>query len=503
MPHFIAALFIILSGVVQAFDMPTFKVTVELDQSVGEPPRFASELFGGNLQWIENGDRIMNDAGEWQAKMLNAVEELNPPVVRFPGGALSSRYDWADGIGPVENRADGLNFNSQPEPMRFGTDEFLELLHRLNAEGMITVNLKQDPAHNAGWVEYIKNKKDSFSPAPKIPYWEIGNESYYNGDPSFTTAAEYVRYFIGHYQAIKAVDPDARVGAILQVNHIGNSHSKNIMPELDTWNRDVAVGLKQAGIVADFYGIHFYAPFDAHANDQVNRQALMAAPGVFQAMLLQLKQELQDLGALAPMHVTEYGATFLMGMTTWKYNLDFVSGVYLGDMFLTFARNGIRDAYYWTLLSDWCFGAYGDDSPYYSEFLGQPWRQLPYTYRPNGQAILALKPYRDMPILATTVKGRNLRFESVGIVSNDHEVAIANALGLLPEDGSDTVVLLAVNRSAKDVVTVTTVLAGKKLTPIAADLLAGDAKKDEPAVNESAGTVNLPPMSLTAITLKP
>ncbi len=501
MKHFFAALLLLLSGAVHAFDMPTFKATVELNRHAGEAPRFASGLFGGNLQWVENGDKILDDQGAWQTKMLNAVAELNPPVVRFPGGALASRYDWANGIGPVENRIDGLNFDGKPEPMRFGTDEFLELLSRRNAAGMITVNLKQDPAHNARWLEYINANKGKYSPAPEVPYWEIGNESYYNADPSFVTAKEYVKQFIGHYRALKAVDPGVLVGAILQVNHIGHSYSKNVIPELDTWNREVAIGLKEAGIVADFYGIHFYAPFDVNPNEQVNRQAILAAPVVFQDMLRQLEDELEKLDALAPMHVTEYGITLLMGMTTWKYNLDPVAGVYLGDMFLTFAQHGIRDAYYWTLLSAWCFGAYGDDSPYHYEALHQPWRQLPYTYRPSGQIILALRPYRDLPMLATTVKVRNLRFQPLGIVTDKHTVPIANALGLLAKDGSEQVILLAVNRSVKDVVTLTTLLEGKKLTPRSAELLAGDKQKGAPSVDSPAGTVNLPPMSLTAITL--
>lgn len=504
MQHFITVLLALLSsvGVVHALDMPTFKVTVELKRHAGDAPRFASGLFGGNVQWVENGDHLLDDQGTWQEKMLKAARELSPPVVRFPGGALSSRYDWEDGVGPVENRPDGLNFNGEPEPMRFGTDEFLEFLSDLNAAGMITVNLKQDPAHNARWLEYINDNRKKHSPAPEVPYWEIGNESYYNADPSFVTAKEYVQFFIGHYRALKAIDPDVKVGAILQVNHIGHSYSKNVIPEIDTWNRDVAAGLKQAGIVADFYGIHFYAPFDAHENEQINRQAILAAPGVFQAMLLQLKGELKKLDALAPFHVTEYGVSLLFGMTTWKYNLDFVAGVYLGDMFLTYAQNGIQDAYYWSLLSDWCFGAYGDDSPFYHEYLGLPWRQMPYTYRPSGNAILAFKPYRDLPLLDTTVKSRNLRFQPLGIITDDHQIPIANALGLVNNDAGN-IILLAVNRSAKDVVTITTLLDGKKLTPIGAELLAGDKKKNSPTVDSSAGTVNLPPMSLTAITLTP
>ena len=503
MQHFLAALLLFLFSAAHAFDMPTFKATVELNRHDGEAPRFASELFCGNLQWVENGDKLLDDRGVWQTRLLNAVKELAPPVVRFPGGALASRYNWADGIGPMENRPDGPDFDGKPEPMRFGTDEFLEFLSRLGAAGMITVNLKQDPAHNARWLEYIKDNKGKHSPAPEVPYWEIGNESFYNTDPSFVTAEEYVKFFIGHYRALKTVDPGVKVGAILQADHLGHAYSKNIMPELDTWNRDVVAGLKQAGIVADFYGIHCYAAYDAHENEQINRQALLAAPGVMQAKLLQLKEELEKLDAPAPLHVSEFGVYMLFGTTTWKYNLDFVSGVYLGDMFLTYAQNDIRDAYFWSLVSNWCFGAYGDDSPYYHHDLGHPWRQLPYTYRPTGNTILALKPYRDLPMLAATITCRNLRFQPLGIVTDDYQVPIANALGLLPGNGDGAVILLAVNRSAKDVVTLTTFLEEKKLTPLSAELLAGDKQKDAPVINSPAGTVNLPPMSLAAITLAP
>lgn len=106
-------------------------------------------------------------------------------------------------------------------------------------------------------------------------------------------------------------------------------------------------------------------------------------------------------------------------------------------------------------------------------------------------------------MLATTVKARNLRFQPLGLVTDKFQVPIANALGLLTKDGSGNVILLAVNRSIKDVVTLTTLFEGKKLTPLSAELLAGDKQKDAPVVDSPAGTVNLPPMSLTVITLTP
>lgn len=499
MVRFLPFFMVLLSLQVNASDLPTFKVTVELDRHSGEPPRFSRNLFGGHLEWVEGGNGLVNENGVWQSKMLNAVKDLDPTLVRFPGGTVASTYDWADGIGPRENRKDGLDFNGKPQPMLFGTDEFLELLDQVKADGMILVNLKQDPAHNADWLRYINENKGKYS-SPDASLWEIGNESYYVEDPSFVSAKEYVDYFIGHYRALKEADPSVKVGAILSVNHVDTPWAAPVVPEYATWNRKVVEGLKQAGIVADFYGIHFYTPFDASPNEQTNRQAILASPAIFQANLASVMDILRKSEALAPMYVTEFGTVLLHGETTWKYNLEPSQGVYLGDLFLTFAQTGIQAAIYHTMLESYCFGAYGEDSGYLWA-LGLPVRPMPHYFRPAGQAIIALKPYRDLPMLKTTVKARNLRFSPIGIVEDRFKVPIANALGLLPENGSDEILLMAVNRSVKDTLTVTTNFSGKKLTPVKVEVIAGDKQRPEPTIDAVAGTVNLPPMSFAAITL--
>ena len=33
---------------------------------------------------------------------LDLIKQLNPPMIRYPGGNFASGYHWEDGIGPKE-----------------------------------------------------------------------------------------------------------------------------------------------------------------------------------------------------------------------------------------------------------------------------------------------------------------------------------------------------------------------------------------------------------------
>ena len=72
--------------------------------------------------------------GGFRPDLLKAIEELRPPIIRWPGGSFVSKYRWKDGIGPQHKRG------TYPEMMwddqdtnSLGTDEFIALCRR--AEG--------------------------------------------------------------------------------------------------------------------------------------------------------------------------------------------------------------------------------------------------------------------------------------------------------------------------------------------------------------------------------
>ena len=44
------------------------------------------------------------DLGGFRPDILQAVKELHPTCLRWPGGGYVAQYDWQNGIGPQENR---------------------------------------------------------------------------------------------------------------------------------------------------------------------------------------------------------------------------------------------------------------------------------------------------------------------------------------------------------------------------------------------------------------
>ena len=78
---------------------------------------FSKDLFGTNLQWTDTGDTLFRPDGEMKKQGLQKISELPPAIVRFPGGLLSSRYKWKDGVGAQSSRKMGADFLGQNQKM--------------------------------------------------------------------------------------------------------------------------------------------------------------------------------------------------------------------------------------------------------------------------------------------------------------------------------------------------------------------------------------------------
>ena len=44
------------------------------------------------------------DEHGFRKDVIAAIKELNPPVMRYPGGNFTATYHWLDGVGPKEQR---------------------------------------------------------------------------------------------------------------------------------------------------------------------------------------------------------------------------------------------------------------------------------------------------------------------------------------------------------------------------------------------------------------
>lgn len=57
-------------------------------------------IYGG----IYDPGNSLSDENGFRKDVIEAMKELNVPVVRYPGGNFVATYHWLDGVGPKENR---------------------------------------------------------------------------------------------------------------------------------------------------------------------------------------------------------------------------------------------------------------------------------------------------------------------------------------------------------------------------------------------------------------
>ena len=184
----------------------------------------------------------------WRNDVVETFKQLQPKVVRFPGGCFASFYDWKDGIGPYSKRVPsdsyfwgGQNYND------VGTAEFAMLCKAAGAEMSMCVNvyhpskrlyeidfpdghaphgydfpkfmsLNEGAQRAAQWVAYcnLPAGKDSManlraSHGYKEPFgvkfWELDNEV-----ARWFEAADYAWATVVYSKAMKAVDPTIQIG---------------------------------------------------------------------------------------------------------------------------------------------------------------------------------------------------------------------------------------------------------------------------------------------------
>lgn len=180
--------------------------------------RIAPEIYGQFSEHlgrcIYNGIYVGEDSeipnvNGMRKDVVEALRDLNLPVLRWPGGCFADEYHWRDGIGPKEKRRRMVNTNwgGTVEDNSFGTHEFMELCEQIGCEPYIAVNLGSGTVQEAAeWIEYMtadgdstitKQRKENGRTKPwHLKYIGIGNENWGCGgnmSPDFY-ANEYKRY---------------------------------------------------------------------------------------------------------------------------------------------------------------------------------------------------------------------------------------------------------------------------------------------------------------------
>jgi alpha-N-arabinofuranosidase len=163
--------------------------------------------------------------GMLRPDLLQALDDLKPPFLRWPGGSFASIYQWKDGIGPQVSRIYRPNeiWGGYSDYYGFGTDEFLELCRQLDTKPMIVLAATStDPEqvqYAMDWVHYLtdpvstdwgKMRADNGHPEPyDIPYFQIDNEPMNHG----LTPDEYAEIVNVYGSRLREIAPQSDIVA--------------------------------------------------------------------------------------------------------------------------------------------------------------------------------------------------------------------------------------------------------------------------------------------------
>lgn len=167
------------------------KIKIDIDRTIADVDpliygNFVEHLgrcvYGGIF---DPGSPLADEDG-FRKDVLEAVKDLNIPIIRYPGGNFVSNYHWLDGVGPDRVPRMELAWH-RLETNKFGTNEFIKFCEKIGAEPYFAVNMGTGTIEEAQrWLEYTNvkegpyyaelRKKHGFPEPYNIKYWSLGNE---------------------------------------------------------------------------------------------------------------------------------------------------------------------------------------------------------------------------------------------------------------------------------------------------------------------------------------
>jgi len=163
--------------------------------------------------------------GMLRPDLLQALRDLRPPFIRWPGGSFASTYKWEEGLGRYAARGYHPNtfWGGYSDYYGFGTDEFLGLCRRVGAEPLIVLpasGTKPEQIEYAmDWVRYLNDppstewgQKRAANGHPEpygVTLFQIDNEPMNNG----FTPESYAEIVNAYGSRLRSIAPHARIVA--------------------------------------------------------------------------------------------------------------------------------------------------------------------------------------------------------------------------------------------------------------------------------------------------
>lgn len=294
----------------------TVNVTVNAREGLGTVPDVAYGL--NQAVWDTN----MNTQAS-----VDLLSRAGVRMMRYPGGSYGDGYHWqthtVSGGGYI---APGTDF-----------DSFMHTTQAIGAQAILIANYGSGtPEEAAGWVRYANVTKGY-----GVRYWEIGNEIFGNGYYGANweldyhdskSATTYANYVVEYAEAMKAVDPTIKIGAV--VTDPGNWPDGVVgSDDPGDWNKTV---LSIAGPSIDFVIMHYY-PNHTTAADVLRQVTLL--PGELAQLRQKINRYAGPNGPDIGIAVTETASNFQSDTQ--------VGGLFTADAYFTMLENGVFNIDYW------------------------------------------------------------------------------------------------------------------------------------------------------------
>ena len=284
----------------------------------------SATLFGTNLAvWFDITNPVASQA----------IAALGAQLVRWPGGSFSDGYHWQTNT----QCGGGANGNSTFDNFMNGVaiPNHVEVAITVNYGSNADCNGGGDPTEAAAWVAYAVSKGYN----AYVHHYTVGNENYGSWemdlhakqwDPGTYATAVGTATGGGYYQQMKAQDPAAKVGVVVQA--------------ASTWDTTV---LSQAAY--DFVELHQYP---GTPGAEADTALLTAAPASITAAINTVRTELAAAGHPdTPIFVGEYNSVY---SDPGKQSLSIVNGLFAGETLGELLNDNIPMAAMWIASGDAC-----------------------------------------------------------------------------------------------------------------------------------------------------
>lgn len=209
-----------------------------------------------DLDWVS---LLPDDAvnGTFNPTTIDLMDDRNVELLKWPGGNVTSTYEWEDGIGPIEERPIRPNvvWNGL-DPNLMGTAEYVEFCEHTGVEATITVGVTVEdtgrefqppepitPQDAANWVEYCNGDRTTeygklraehgYEEPFGVEVWEIGNEVWGGWQAGGTDdPAKFAERAAEFIDAMTAVDDSITVIP----DGMDPKYDDEGLPDPDDWN---------------------------------------------------------------------------------------------------------------------------------------------------------------------------------------------------------------------------------------------------------------------------